>query len=60
VPKANNNIFRASRNKKKDTVTIVTGGIKQDNPIENQWRELKLRLAKQQPRNLKDFERICN
>ena len=29
------------------------------NPIENLWRELKLRVAKQQPRNLKDLERIC-
>ena len=28
------------------------------NPIENLWRELKLRVAKQQPRNLKDLERI--
>ena len=29
------------------------------NPIENLWRELKLRVAKQQPRNLQDLERIC-
>ena len=29
------------------------------NPIENLWRELKLRVAKRQPRNLKDSERIC-
>ena len=29
------------------------------NPIENLWRELKHRVAKQQPRNLKDLERIC-
>ena len=29
------------------------------NPIENLWRELKLRAAKRQPRNLKDLERIC-
>jgi len=28
LPKVNNNIFRASRNKKKYVVTIVTGGIK--------------------------------
>ena len=28
-------------------------------PIENLWRELKLRVAKRQPRNLKDLERIC-
>ena len=28
------------------------------NPIENLWRELKLRVAKRQPRNLKDLERI--
>ena len=27
------------------------------NPIENLWRELKLRVAKQLPRNLKDLER---
>ena len=29
------------------------------NPNENLWRELKLRVAKRQPRNLKDLERIC-
>ena len=29
------------------------------NPIGNLWRELKLRVAKRQPRNLKDLERIC-
>ena len=29
------------------------------NPIKNLWRELKLRVAKRQPRNLKDLERIC-
>ena len=29
------------------------------NPIENLWRELKLRVVKRQPRNLKDLERIC-
>ena len=29
------------------------------NPIENLWRELKLRVAKRQPWNLKDLERIC-
>ena len=29
------------------------------NPIENLWRELKLQVAKRQPRNLKDLERIC-
>ena len=29
------------------------------NPIETLWRELKLRVAKRQPRNLKDLERIC-
>ena len=29
------------------------------NPIENLWRELKLRVAKRQPRNLMDLERIC-
>ena len=29
------------------------------NPIENLWRELKLRVAKRQLRNLKDLERIC-
>ena len=26
------------------------------NPIENLWRELKLQMAKRQPRNLKDLE----
>ena len=29
------------------------------NPIGNLWRELKLRVAKRQPLNLKDLERIC-
>ena len=29
------------------------------NPIGNLWRELKLRVAKRQPQNLKDLERIC-
>ena len=29
------------------------------NPIENLWRELKLQMAKRQPRNLKDLESIC-
>ena len=29
------------------------------NPIKNLWRELKLQVAKRQPRNLKDLERIC-
>ncbi|CAJ0946477.1 unnamed protein product [Ranitomeya imitator] len=29
------------------------------NPIENLWRELKLRVAKQQPQNSNDLEMIC-
>ncbi len=29
------------------------------NPIENLWMELKVRVAKRQPRNLNDLERIC-
>ena len=29
------------------------------NPIENLWRQLKLRVAKRQPQQLKDLERIC-
>ncbi|KAK3524312.1 hypothetical protein QTP70_027865, partial [Hemibagrus guttatus] len=29
------------------------------NPIENLWRELKVRVAKGQPRNFNDLERIC-
>ncbi len=29
------------------------------NPIENLWRDLKFRVAKRQPRNLNDLERIC-
>ncbi len=29
------------------------------NPIENLWRKLKVRVAKRQPRNLNDLERIC-
>ncbi len=29
------------------------------NPIENLWRELKLRVAQRQPQNLKDLEKTC-
>ncbi len=29
------------------------------NPIENLWRKLKVRVAKRQPRNLNDLDRIC-
>ena len=29
------------------------------NPLENLWRELKIRVAQRQPTNLKDFEKIC-
>ncbi len=29
------------------------------NPIENLWRELKVRVAKRQPQNLNDLKRIC-
>ncbi|CAM4646989.1 unnamed protein product [Leuciscus chuanchicus] len=29
------------------------------NPIENLWRELKVRIAQRQPRNLKDLEMVC-
>ena len=29
------------------------------NPIENLWRELKIRVAQRQPRNLADLEKIC-
>ncbi len=29
------------------------------NPIDNLWRELKFRVAKRQPRNLNDLERMC-
>ncbi len=29
------------------------------NPIINLWRELKLRVAQQQPQNLKDLEKTC-
>ncbi len=29
------------------------------NSIENIWRELKLRVAQQQPQNLKDLEKTC-
>ncbi len=29
------------------------------NPIENLWRELKVRVAQHQPQNLNDLERIC-
>ncbi|KAK6327864.1 hypothetical protein J4Q44_G00035100 [Coregonus suidteri] len=28
------------------------------NPIENLWRELKVRIAQRQPRNLKDLEKV--
>ncbi|KAK6291022.1 hypothetical protein J4Q44_G00385770, partial [Coregonus suidteri] len=30
------------------------------NPIENLWRELKVRIAQRQPRNLKDLEKVAN
>uniref|UniRef100_A0A3Q3QF68 Tc1-like transposase DDE domain-containing protein n=1 Tax=Monopterus albus TaxID=43700 RepID=A0A3Q3QF68_MONAL len=30
-----------------------------ENPIENLWRELKLRVAQRQPQNLKDLEKTC-
>ncbi|KAK3519125.1 hypothetical protein QTP70_018849, partial [Hemibagrus guttatus] len=30
------------------------------NPIENLWRELKVRVAKRQPRKLNDLAQICN
>uniref|UniRef100_A0A8C7SLW5 Transposase Tc1-like domain-containing protein n=1 Tax=Oncorhynchus mykiss TaxID=8022 RepID=A0A8C7SLW5_ONCMY len=29
------------------------------NPIENIWRELKVRIIQRQPRNLKDLEKVC-
>ena len=29
------------------------------NPIENLWRELKIRVARRQPRNLNDLETVC-
>ena len=29
------------------------------NPIENLWRELKIRVARRQPRNLNDLEVVC-
>ncbi|KAK6305622.1 hypothetical protein J4Q44_G00244020 [Coregonus suidteri] len=29
------------------------------NPIENLWRELKVRISQRQPRNLKDLEKVC-
>ncbi len=29
------------------------------NPIQNLWRELKVRVAKRQPQNLNDLKRIC-
>ncbi len=29
------------------------------NPIENLWRELKLRVAQRQPQSLKDLEKTC-
>ena len=29
------------------------------NPIENLWRELKIRVARRQPRNLNDLEAVC-
>ncbi len=30
------------------------------NPIENMWRELKVRVVKHQSWNVNDLERICN
>uniref|UniRef100_A0AAZ3QRG6 Transposase n=1 Tax=Oncorhynchus tshawytscha TaxID=74940 RepID=A0AAZ3QRG6_ONCTS len=29
------------------------------NPLENLWRELKVRIAQRKPRNLKDLEKVC-
>ncbi|KAK6326213.1 hypothetical protein J4Q44_G00018580 [Coregonus suidteri] len=29
------------------------------NPVENLWRELKVRIAQRQSRNLKDLEKVC-
>uniref|UniRef100_A0A8C7TU33 Transposase Tc1-like domain-containing protein n=1 Tax=Oncorhynchus mykiss TaxID=8022 RepID=A0A8C7TU33_ONCMY len=29
------------------------------NPIEHLWKELKVRIAQRQPRNLKDLEKVC-
>uniref|UniRef100_A0AAY5KGU3 Transposase Tc1-like domain-containing protein n=1 Tax=Esox lucius TaxID=8010 RepID=A0AAY5KGU3_ESOLU len=29
------------------------------NPVKNLWRELKVRIAQRQPRNLKDLEKVC-
>lgn len=29
------------------------------NPIENLWRELKLRVSKRKPQNIKELEKIC-
>uniref|UniRef100_A0AAZ3PQJ5 Transposase Tc1-like domain-containing protein n=2 Tax=Oncorhynchus tshawytscha TaxID=74940 RepID=A0AAZ3PQJ5_ONCTS len=41
-----------------DETKIELFGIN-SNPIENLWRELKVRVAKHQPRNLNDLEKIC-
>ncbi|KAK3518761.1 hypothetical protein QTP70_012085 [Hemibagrus guttatus] len=46
-------------NKKNIKVLEWPGQCPDLNPIDNLWRELKVRVAKQQPRDLNDLERIC-
>ncbi|KAI5615349.1 kin of IRRE like b isoform X5, partial [Silurus asotus] len=44
----------------KNTIpTVKHGGAIELNPIENLWRELKLRASQRQARNLTDLEKIC-
>ncbi len=51
---------RQQRSGSRSTLRSLSGlSSLQTHPIENLWRELKVRVAKRQPRNLNDLEIIC-
>ncbi|KAK3507640.1 hypothetical protein QTP70_031903, partial [Hemibagrus guttatus] len=52
---------KATKRLKKKNIKVLEwpGQCPDPNPIDNLWRELKVRVAKQQPRDLNDLERIC-